>query len=334
MKQFISGTPWKDIRLGKLHLQTDGILPVMDAGISTPHGNLSYTIMKGNRAAVIIPVSRGLKDLQIETGNNLSIHLLWLSGTQHIAMICEDHGLEAVFWQMVEILLDRIKSGNAAEEAIELTVNEFRSLLKLPLEKNVNLEKILGLIGELFILKELCRSNLHAVSAWIGPDGASQDFKYFDTMLEVKTGFVDEPRIVHINSLHQLDCTSKQTLYLAYVCVRGEGMHSVSALVNDILNCLPASMQEVVMMQLSKLGCNDYEGNEWNDRTFELEDISIYEVQKGFPRVTVKDLPGECIPNGLSDFSYKLNLQEAASFQLSDSSGMQLLNNFCSEVII
>ena len=151
---YATGTPWRDLRLGtQTTKKIEKGFAVMDSGVGTPNGAVLFSLMEKSNATLLIPIGRDAPWPDLATGEKLSLKEFWLGGVLHIAMTCLSAKLEDVFWQLTISLLERLKNGTQASESIETTIEEFRSLLQLPEQDKVNYKELLGLIGELVLLR-------------------------------------------------------------------------------------------------------------------------------------------------------------------------------------
>lgn len=329
--EYATGTPWRDIRLGiKATEMTKENIPVMDSGLKTEHGNILFGLMQDSKATILIPANRDAPWPEPALGEKLELNEFWLGGVLHIALTCLSDNLEDVFWRLTIVLLERLQEGARADEAVETTIEEFRSLLQLPEQDKINHEKLLGLIGELVLLLELTKYNKQPCTCWKGPKGGRHDFVFNHATIEVKTGSVEDLPIVHISSVFQLENVNDCTLSLAHIRLRQSGNLSVASLSHDILNAMEEGQKGLFLDCLSQIGCQNPEAPEWNTATFDLAEIVFYRIENGFPRIIPHDLPGARVPEGVADLSYSIDLERAASFRISKNDAKNLLNTLFS----
>ncbi|XIE78676.1 PD-(D/E)XK motif protein [Streptomyces sp. SBR177] len=119
------------------------------------------------------------------------------------------------FHDLLLAVADRIVTKNRPlDRAFAETVDGWSSLLDRPREMSV--ERRLGLLGELSLLKRLAESHgwETAVTAWTGPYGEEHDFALRDFDIEVKTTATERRRHV-IHGIGQLQAAPGRPLWFA-----------------------------------------------------------------------------------------------------------------------
>lgn len=156
-------------------------------------------------------------------------------------------------------------------------------------------EKIIGLLGELFFLKNYLIPKLGAdaaINAWSGPEGASKDFSTESIWFEVKTVSLAN-NAVKINSLTQL--ASPMTGYL--VILRYEVMSeqfddsesNVIALFKRIMSCLDNDVIKSIFVSKLMVYGFDINGSSYSKK-YRVDSMSFYSVDANFPRLTEEDI--------------------------------------------
>lgn len=193
-------------------------------------------------------------------------------------------------------------------------IERWRSLMQ-PEPVGLSRSQIRGLIGELLVLeRELLPVLLPdaAVSAWIGPLGASQDFRLPDgRKLEVKALDRHADR-VQINGLDQLDSGADPLQLVAVrlenTGINAEGAITASRLIAQLrvqLSQAPAALQtfEVLLRFVGWVDAADTDSV-----VVRLERIDRYEVDAGFPRLTTAT-----VPSGITAATYEVLLPQPAA---------------------
>lgn len=172
-----------------------------------------------------------------------------------------------------------------------------------------------GLIGELLVLEQEMLAMLtpdQAVSAWMGPLGASQDFRLPDgTRLEVKAVDRHADR-TRINGLEQLD-GGGDPLRLVVVRLEETGTDAEGALtagrliarVRARLEQAPAARQALDLL-LGFVGWTDTADTD--SVVVRLDSIEHHDVTGDFPRLTAANVPG-----GVTDATYEILLPTAVA---------------------
>lgn len=176
-------------------------------------------------------------------------------------------------------------------------------------------EKLMGIFGELKVLKEIVAPRFGvntAIQAWGGPDKQSKDFTLENTWYEVKTIGANSDSI-HISSLTQLSSDNiGHLIVLRTEAVSPEFGGKSSALIdiiNDILLMVSDdNIENLFVGKVQGLGI-DFLGGEIANR-FDVKSINNYKVDDAFPRITEKNVP---YPE-ITDVNYVISLASISSF--------------------
>jgi hypothetical protein len=188
-------------------------------------------------------------------------------------------------------------------------------------KSTLNEKQVKGLIGELLFLRDYLGEYYglgDAVSFWMGPTGAPQDFSANDIAYEVKCQEgVSEPYI-GISSELQL-CTQLNQLVLFVLTVgklsdeRENGV-SLDNLIESIrfkLQSESPNQLEVFEDRLIDAGCYGAD-DDIVTRRYLVSKRRLYEVGEGFPRICP-----ETLPEGLEKVRYRVSLNRIETYGLS-----------------
>lgn len=176
--------------------------------------------------------------------------------------------------------------------------------------------QIKGLIGELiFLEKEIIKSGQSInvpLNAWVGPNGADQDFIFSDSSFEIKTINING-ELVSIASLEQLSSSLPITLVVIELLKVGFGddlafnLNEYVSRIEDLICFDPTSL----MLFRSTLLESGYVRNDYYDQFhFSLNTISKYEVSEEFPKLTISN-----ISNAIASCQYTLRLKDLLKFK-------------------
>lgn len=207
--------------------------------------------------------------------------------------------LREAYFSFCENMIDSVSKISDEDYALNLLKRRFvtwKTLFQKAASHDISREKLLGIFGELTVLKDIVAPKYGintAVQAWGGPDMQSKDFTVNETWYEVKTIGANTDSI-HISSLTQL--ASEYTGHL--VVVRAETVSpefkgkcsAIIDLVKEIL--LMISDENIETMLISKVhGIGiDIFGSEIVDQ-FDVKSVTSYKVNGEFPRITPKNVP-------------------------------------------
>ena len=177
--------------------------------------------------------------------------------------------------------------------------------------------QVRGLIGELLFLQKRVAPALGwsaALSSWLGPQGAPQDFSFPSGVVEIKTKSQTERDCVTISSLEQLSAAHGEGYLYVYTlrkCSDEESSDSISlhVLIEEIrMSIRNAGMMPDVFNVLLSSVCsteNEEENCEWYNMRYVLEDEKCYcyTSSPSFPRIT-----GDMVVNGVLSAEYQISL--------------------------
>lgn len=129
---------------------------------------------------------------------------------------------EGVFVQLCCDIIEFSRNSSDEQQALHAAMRRYRQWDRLLERQSTGLleERVRkGLLGEILFLKGRLRQDsslFKAVSGWIGPDGADQDFFYSDGWHEVKT-VGESSQTVEISSIEQLSAPGPGELVIMAV---------------------------------------------------------------------------------------------------------------------
>ncbi len=176
--------------------------------------------------------------------------------------------------------------------------------------------QVRGLIGELLFLQKRVAPVLGwsaALSSWLGPQGAPQDFSFPRGVVEIKTKCQSERDCVTISSLEQLTAEHGDGYMYVYSLRKCSGVESKDSislriLIEEIRMAIrnEGMMPDVFNVLLSSVcGTENEEDYELYDKRYVLEDEKCYcyTSSPSFPRIT-RDM----VENGVLSAEYKISL--------------------------
>ncbi|WP_426233887.1 PD-(D/E)XK motif protein [Pseudomonas sp. TWP3-2] len=301
----------------------DGVIevPSIDTGIETGFGTARYAIGAQGELRLLVPVGvrSGVRALT-STSKLLvttSSYKISNKNTLFLDIMCLDRALDMVFSEIVEDILRRISEGFSPTKAVSASIDEFRELLKGKPREEISENVILGLVGELEIMRRLVSHNHAASETWTGPFQLRHDFRQGNHALEVKTSRRSDATRIYVTGVDQLAAPVGGTLHLAHMrleCVKG-GELSVGMIYDSLLKV--GVNRETLDKGLSAVGCSDPYGYEWNNHSFTFGELTVYEVTEGFPRIIGSSFAGAILPAGVSALEYQVDLSHAKSFELT-----------------
>ena len=207
--------------------------------------------------------------------------------------------LREAYFSFCENMIDSVSKISDEDYALNLLKRRFvtwKTLFQKAASHDISREKLLGIFGELTVLKDIVAPKYGintAVQAWGGPDMQSKDFTVNETWYEVKTIGANTDSI-HISSLTQL--ASEYTGHL--VVVRAEAVSpefkgkcsAIIDLVKEILLMISdENIETMLISEVHGIGIDIF-GSEIVDQ-FDVKSVTSYKVNGEFPRITPKNVP-------------------------------------------
>ena len=178
-------------------------------------------------------------------------------------------------------------------------------------------EELVGLIGELIILKSMlsCKPDTDVFKIWNGPKRATHDFTNGVFSIEAKAS-VKQSSSVKISSEYQLDKkTPNEELCLCYIDLNevsgGASSLNLPSLVDSIFKILPGARGESFNGMMELVGFKHQDREYYEQFNFIVNEIVLYEVRDDFPKLSSKDLNPS-----IRNVSYELKLNGLDSYKI------------------
>ena len=250
----------------------------------------------------------------------------------YIRIECLESGLEIPFALLASQVVSHLASGATASKACMEAVLEFRQLVSrngglLPSE-----EEILGLAGELLLIRKLVRVSQSLWQGWNGPLGSARDYSWGTIDIEAKASRMAGDSKLTVNGLDQLEPEESREL-LIHHCVLTEnptGTIHIPGLVDEIQEQI--SDPEAFDERLITAGYLREQRELWLEHRFTLHGSTIYRVCDDFPRIRKGDFPDGTLPAGVSKLRYDIQLSNCSDFRLSTLDEEALFSSLANSV--
>lgn len=185
-------------------------------------------------------------------------------------------------------------------------------------DEGLSREDYIGLYGELFFFQRCLDAGIDSgrlVGAWKGPASANQDFTFGPVAVEVKTATGNNPGLVHISNVRQLDGTGLAKLFLCHQVFdfREESGTTLLDLVSHLrrhLEGISPATAAVFGDKLIEAGFIEAQIGEFAVWGFTERPLgAVFDVRDGFPR-----LLENAVPYGVTSLTYDLDLAAASAF--------------------
>ena len=237
----------------------------------------------------------------------------------YIRIECLESGLETPFALLVSQVVSHLALGATPSKACMDAVLEFRRLLSrngglLPSE-----DEILGLVGELLLLRRLVSASPHLWQGWNGPLGSARDYSWGVVDIEAKASRMAGESRLTVNGLDQLEPEEDRELLIHHSILTDNpvGTIDVPSLVDEIRGQI--SDPEGFDTRLASAKYLSEQRDLWLEHRFTLHGSHIYRVSEDFPRIRKSDFPDGTLPAGVSKLRYDVLLANCSDFRLSTS---------------
>ena len=219
------------------------------------------------------------------------------------------------------LCLDVVSAGEAAEnrnDALARVIQRTRRwhhLLRGGRSGGLSVEEQRGLVGELAFLREFATElgPGAAIEAWKGPTGAAKDFEFIGECVEIKTIRSAAKPHVTISSEDQLADVEGNRVFLTVTNVasavspEGLSLHDHVRMTAELFEAADDAIDvwEEAIYSTGYDPENYYDGRRW-----QLGSSTVFEVTKGFPRISTP------LPSGVEHVRYTLALDACAPFTL------------------
>ncbi len=234
-----------------------------------------------------------------------------------VDLVCLKPHLNGLFDLIIyEVLAELPKTNVQADRVCLSVLNRWRELLSRDKQPMPEQSAIIGLFGELTILRHLAQVNPLALSVWTGPDSGRFDFFAGGHALEVKTTLRRQGILLSIHGHTQLDTPQNGSLHLVVVQIEetpsdGENLR---ALVYSLAD-LGISRIEVYR-KLANLGFTPDIVSLLDDQRFTVTERRVYQVDDAFPRITASSFVGADLPRGVIAVTYTIDLSVPPPYPL------------------
>jgi len=192
-------------------------------------------------------------------------------------------------------------------EGLSEYIEQYSKLFEKKITNKISEESLLGLFGELDLLKELLKSKKYTttelINSWAGYYRSRHDFKFPNLRLEVKSSLNDNS-IINCSSFNQLVSNVSIDTFLIHQLYVKENNHKSVSLLNLIktIRRIIESDQKSLLIFDRKLEIFGIEKIE-TDLKLLRKNLLIYKITDDFPSLK------ECsIHNSITNIKYKIDL--------------------------
>lgn len=285
--------------------------------IRLPEKIVGIAFKFSNSAEIDLNMFDGLKEIKAELFPNQNEH----SKTLVLSLIEDD--LREIYAVLSEDLFNYISKSISEKEILSTLIYRFggwRDLFSNSGTNILSIDKLTGLFGELYMLKNLVlalKNKRDIINSWLGPERGIRDFEVNNWAVEVKTSRTNNPQKIKINSERQLDASLIEYLFLFHLSVEIQNSteYSINDLIIEIKDLLIDNSVSLIRFEAKLLNAGYYKNHQekYANYTFKIRDEKFYRVINDFPRIEEKD-----IPDGTGEINYAILISSIPSDYLSD----------------
>jgi hypothetical protein len=244
---------------------------------------------------------------------HLDVRTVYHDEARWLEVLITDPGLFLEGYPFLCSVADRVQlQGMSADSAVAETVRVLGRLLTRI--DGMSVERELGLLGELLMLRGLCRTVGidKAIAAWCGPESEEHDFALHGLDLEVKTT-QSERRAHWISSLTQLESTPGRPLWLVSYQLTRTGPDAgitLPACIDSIYSVIGrGGPRDSFDRRLEHTGWRESQARATRARWLLRSSPGAYRVDAHFPRLTARTLTDSHITmTHIPDVRYRIDL--------------------------
>lgn len=247
-----------------------------------------------------------------------------------LRVMLEDHRLLDIFAVLSADLIDAAIGETTVAAALRKCIDRlclWQGLFERVPPEGLSDERQRGMFGELLTLEALLLPRLDALSAvtaWVGPDPAHQDFIHGGAAVEVKTSLAKRHARIIVANEKQLDERPHDALILAHLRLDesaslGESLPVVVSRLRQLLAADPAAARQfddrLMLGGYLDVHAPIYLPNRWR-----VSSARYFRVEGEFPRLTEANLPP-----GVGDIHYSIIADDLGPFEITSADAAALL---------
>lgn len=233
---------------------------------------------------------------------------------------CRRSHLNSVFVTLAEDIIDAaIGTPDQPATACRRVLDRWREFLESEPSPVLSEERLIGLIAELLILREVLQHDPNRrLDVWTGPTGAVHDFRRGVNAVDVKGTGLREGKFVEIHGVEQLAPPPGGTLHIAWVRLERDESSPVSvpALVREMRALGVDSL--ALTERLTCVGYDASHSTEYEQRRYRVVESRLYLVNEEFPRIISGSFSAGTVPVGVLRLSYTVDLTNEPPSQLDE----------------
>jgi len=301
---------WSDVRQ---HRRVSGDLTVFELDLEVAGGKVLLGVDENGFRRILFPLGPGgpCKDDVRSMGVQISLSEL-LDGsirTSFVEVVCKRPSLNDLFCSMTSEILNLIAEDQSRPDLkAGIVLDRWRSLLRADNSRGLELNEVIGLMGELIVLEQIANRGFTDLDVWTGPDKLPHDFTLPSGSVEVKTTTAAAGWRVQIHGTRQLELPARGDLILT--AVRLERSPLGTRHIADQIERLIASgvSSDALWQKLNLLDIYEEPAERLTEHRFNFRESVAFTVDSSFPRIAENSFTTGSLPDEIVDLRYTVDL--------------------------
>lgn len=300
-----------------------GGMHTMDAGAAAAGGRVLAGLDGTGLRHLLVPLAEGahVEADRRSAGVHLAERELEADGVRirFADLACRRPHLAAAFALLGDEATEEIRaSPDDVGGAIGRVLGRWRELLDREASPVLSLEQLIGLFGELWVLRRLLAEEQAALRRWTGPLGGRHDFTGVGLSLEIKSTLRREGRVIEVHGLEQMEAPPSGRLFLTLLRLeQSEGGESVPDLVAAVAAVAHDHLE--LERRLAAAGYDRHYEAQYQEVRFLVLERTSWKVDEGFPRIVRSSFVGGAMPAGTLALRYRIDLSGPAPAPLAEA---------------
>lgn len=259
---------------------------------------------------------------------NMAVQIEYENGIYCLTLRLIERALTDLFSIICSDLVEASSVAENAGSAIQIFVNRLNrwaELLRRRRTRELSFKERLGLLGELSMLVwviKVCGIDAPlAVRGWRGPDDDTNDIGLNNVRIEVKAQLSTQRQSLKISSLDQLDWDNRNLFIAVNRFSPSDDGVSLSSLSLAVSSMLAINSHGFMEFQRKLIVAGYDPDADYIHDAFKLEELSVYRVSEGFPRL----IPSN-VPLGIIKARYEISCETIKDFLIASSELEALIN--------
>ena len=300
--------PWADLEQSDAPRR--GEFRVMETSIMVPAGKILAALDNSGCRHLFAPIA-GIAPLA-EDRNSRGVHLkerLLIDGHRQQRFVdaaCQDPRWNGLFSVLAEEMLAEIGCEPSPSRAWRAVLQRWRDLLDHEPPASLSREELIGLFGELWLLRMMLEQRPDALRCWRGPGGDRHDFRENGQALEVKTTIRREVWEAEIHGVEQLLAPDNGSLRLIYIRLEeSRNGHNLPELIASVQAMTETSS---LARLLVAAGYHAGDVSQYSEPRLAFQEARAFIVNEDFPRIIPASFVDSIVPDRVVKLRYRIDL--------------------------